>query len=90
MVTDFLRALKEKLMFIALCAVENVGRRPMNDCAIATGNRPILICCALQHARAEKCCKLALDFGEFVTDNRSGRLIAAPTFTIATEQQTEL
>ena len=39
----------------------------MNYCAIATGNRPILIRCALQHARAVEFNVFALVFGEFAT-----------------------
>ena len=39
----------------------------MNYCAIATGNRPILIRCALQHARAEKYNVFASVFGKYAT-----------------------
>ena len=38
----------------------------MNDCAIATGNRPILIRCALQHARAVKYYDFAENRCEYV------------------------
>ena len=39
----------------------------MNYCAIATGNRPILIRCALQHARAAEIFVFASVFGKYAT-----------------------
>ena len=62
----------------------------LNYGAIATGNRPILIRCALQHARAAGRYDFALDFGEFERMCRGGRSLSAPTFALEGVRQTEI
>ena len=53
----------------------------LNYCAIATGDRPILIRCAEHHASAAACCEFAEAKCEIATFYRSGRAMPAPTIS---------